>query len=239
MNATHDNLQAVRARIEAACRAVGRVPEEVQLLAVSKTFPAASVAAMAAQGQRAFGENYLQEAEDKLTELADLALEWHFIGPLQANKTRAVAARFDWVHSVDRLRVAARLSDQRPAGRAPLQCCVQVNVSGEASKSGVSPEALPELVSAIEVLPGLRLRGLMCIPEADADDATLSQQFRRLALLRDQLNAGGRALDTLSMGMSADLELAIAEGATIVRVGSALFGARPRKPSAPFIKETK
>ena len=221
-------LQQVRARIVGACAAAQRPVQSVTLLAVSKTFDAAAVRQAAAAGQRAFGENYVAEALAKRAALADLqpALEWHLIGPLQSNKTREVAARFDWVHSVDRLKIAERLSAQRPAGLAPLQVCLQINVSGEASKSGVAPAELPALAHAVAALPRLQLRGLMSIPEPvtgfDAQRAT----HRRLRDLMDGLRGEGLALDTLSMGMSADLEAAIAEGATVVRVGSAIFGER-------------
>lgn len=219
-------LQGVTQRIRAAELAAGRAEGSVTLLAVSKTFPAEAVRAAAASGQRAFGENYVQELVDKTAALADLALEWHFIGPLQSNKTRPVAERADWVHSIDRLKIAERLSAQRPAGLPPLQVCVQVNVSGEASKSGVLPAEAVALARAVAVLPGLRLRGLMCIPEPTADREKLAGQFRCARELLAQLAAEGLSLDTLSMGMSADLELAVAEGATLVRIGTAIFGAR-------------
>ncbi|BAO28082.1 YggS family pyridoxal phosphate-dependent enzyme [Sulfuritalea hydrogenivorans] len=221
------NLQAVRARIAAACIAAGRPLEAVRLLAVSKTWPAASVREAAVAGQRAFGENYVQEAIDKKAELAGLdaepGLEWHFIGPLQSNKTRPVAENFAWVHSVDRLKIAERLSAQRPPDRAPLQICLQVNVSGEASKGGCSPAEVPALAHAIAALPRLRLRGLMAIPEPSDDPARQREPFAVLRRLRDALDI---ELDTLSMGMSHDLEAAIMEGATIVRVGTAIFGQR-------------
>lgn len=221
------NLQAVRERISAACLAAGRSEESVSLLAVSKTWPAASLSEAAAAGQLAFGENYVQEAIDKIAELANPALEWHFIGPLQSNKTRPVAEHFAWVHSVDRLKVAERLSAQRPAGMPSLKLCLQVNVSGEASKSGCGPDEAPGLAAAIARLPGVTLKGLMAIPEP-SDDVTL--QRRRFAMLRETLGAInaelGGGLDTLSMGMSDDLEAAIMEGATIVRIGTAIFGQR-------------
>ena len=220
------NLQAVRERIAAACARVGRDPATVRLLAVSKTWPAAAVRDAAACGQRAFGESYMQEAVAKVAELADPALEWHFIGPLQSNKTRPAAENFAWVHAVERLKIAERLSAQRPAGMPPLQVCLQVNVSGEASKSGCEPGEVPALAAAIAQLPGLQLRGLMAIPEPTVDEALQRRRFAHLRELRDALNAGGMSLDTLSMGMSDDLEAAIAEGATIVRVGTAIFGAR-------------
>lgn len=220
------NLQAVKDRIASACTAARRNVDTVGLLAVSKTWPAEYVRVAAMAGQRDFGESYVQEALPKLLELADLGLEWHFIGPLQSNKTRAVAEHFAWVHSVERLKIAERLSAQRPVHLPPLNVCVQVNVSGEASKSGCTPaEAIP-LCRAVVVLPRMRLRGLMAIPEP-TDDAGLARQgFARLRELRDVLGAEGLVLDTLSMGMSHDLESAIMEGATIVRVGTAIFGER-------------
>jgi PLP dependent protein len=222
------NLEAVHQRIAAAARNAGREPDSVALLAVSKTFPAEDVRAAHAAGQRAFGENYVQEAVEKIEALANLRaeLEWHFIGPLQSNKTRPVAERFDWVHSVDRLMIAQRLSEQRPAGMAPLNICLQVNVSGEASKSGVAPQDAAQIAQAIAALPNLRLRGLMSIPEPEPTLAAQRAPHRQLRELFDALRAGGLALDTLSMGMSADLEAAVLEGATIVRIGTAIFGAR-------------
>jgi pyridoxal phosphate enzyme (YggS family) len=228
MSPLSQNLAEVRARIEHAASDARRDPHGVALLAVSKTFPAESVRGAFAAGQRAFGENYVQEALDKMTALADLGpqLDWHFIGPLQSNKTKPVAEHFDWVHSVDRLKIAQRLSDQRPAERGVLNVCLQVNVSGEASKSGIAPDEAATLARQIAALPGLRLRGLMSIPEPAGDLDAQRAPHRRLRELFDTLNADGLALDTLSMGMSADLEAAILEGATIVRVGSAIFGAR-------------
>ncbi|MBU1237091.1 MAG: YggS family pyridoxal phosphate-dependent enzyme [Gammaproteobacteria bacterium] len=222
------NLQAVKSRIVAAAKAAGRDPGEVMLLAVSKTWPAESVRQAAAAGQRAFGENYVQEAAAKATTLADLALEWHFIGPLQSNKTRPVAETFAWVHSIDRLKLAERLSAQRPAGIPPLQVCVQVNVSGEESKSGCTADEALELCRAVAALPNLRLRGLMAIPEPAPESAVAVRRFGELRALRDRLNAAGMQLDTLSMGMSDDLEAAIMAGATIVRVGTAIFGERAK-----------
>ncbi|MFZ2854555.1 MAG: YggS family pyridoxal phosphate-dependent enzyme [Rhodocyclaceae bacterium] len=222
-------LQAVRARIEAAARLYGRNPQEVALLAVSKTQPAVCVREALAAGQRAFGENYVQEGVDKVLELRDahaLGIEWHFIGPLQSNKTRAVAENFDWVHSIDRLKIAERLAEQRPTALPPLSLCLQVNVSGEATKSGVALADAPALAQAIAQLPRLRLRGLMAIPAPADDFAAQRLPFRRLRELYDQLRADGLALDTLSIGMSHDLEAAIAEGATLVRVGTAIFGER-------------
>jgi hypothetical protein len=202
--------------------------DDVALLAVSKTCPAAAVREAHAAGQRAFGENYVQEALDKIAALADLrtGLEWHLIGPLQSNKTRVVAEAFDWVHTVDRLKIAERLSAQRPAHLPPLNICLQVNVSGEASKSGVAPAELPALAQAVAGLPGLVLRGLMAIPEPAATLEAQRAPHRQLRLWRDQLLRDGLVLDTLSMGMSADLEAAVLEGATLVRVGTAIFGAR-------------
>ncbi len=218
-------LQGVRNRIAAAAARAGRDPASVELLAVSKTFDAGAVRALAGAGQRTFGENYLQEALVKQAALADLALEWHFIGPIQSNKTRPIAENFSWVHSVDRLKIAERLSAQRPPGLPPLNVCVEVNVSGEASKGGASADALPGLVEAVARLPGLRLRGMMTIPAPTSDPDAQRAAFRRLRGLFDGLRER-HALDTLSMGMSADLEAAILEGATIVRVGTALFGER-------------
>ena len=219
--------QAVAERIDRAARDAGRAMGTVRLLAVSKTFPAAAVRAVYATGQRAFGENHVQEGAAKRQELVDLAdAEWHLIGPLQGNKTRLAAATFDWVESVDRLKIAERLSAQRPADRAPLDVCVQVNVSGEASKSGVVPEEAVALALAVAALPRLRLRGIMGIPAPTADPAQQRLQFRRLRECLEQCIAAGLPMDTLSMGMSADLEAAIAEGSTQVRVGTAIFGAR-------------
>ncbi len=221
------NLQAVRARIAAACVAAGRAADAVQLLAVSKTWPAAMVREAAAAGQRAFGENYVQEAVSKAAKLKDTGLEWHFIGPLQGNKTRPVAENFAWVHSVDRLKIAERLAAQRPPGLPPLQLCLQVNVSGEASKSGCAPQQVLDLAVAIARLPGLRLRGLMAIPEPTADVLRLRSQFALLRRTLERINAEqGFGLNTLSMGMSEDLEAAIMEGATMVRIGTAIFGKR-------------
>jgi hypothetical protein len=219
-------LQNLALRIARAAEAVGREPAGVRLLAVSKTWPADSVREAAAAGQRAFGENYVQEGVAKVEALAGLGLEWHFIGPLQSNKTRLVANSFAWVHSIDRLKIAERLSEQRDVHLPPLEVCIQVNVSGEASKSGVAPDDLPELARAVAALPRLRLRGLMAIPEPTSDVALQRARFASLRQLRDQLNAGGLQLDTLSMGMSDDLEAAIAEGSTMVRVGTAIFGGR-------------
>lgn len=223
MSTIPESVAKVRARIREAAQASGRDPQDVQLLAVSKTRPASALREAFACGQRDFGENYLQEALAKQAELADLELTWHFIGPIQSNKTRALAEHFAWVHAVDRLKIAQRLSEQRPAQLPPLNLCLQVNVSGEASKSGCAPAELAELARAVAELPNLRLRGLMAIPEPTDDPAAQRAAFARLRKLKEKL---GLDLDTLSMGMSHDLEAAIAEGATWVRIGTALFGAR-------------
>jgi hypothetical protein len=230
MSTIHENIAKVRARIREAEQACGRATGSVQLLAVSKTKPAAALREAFACGQRDFGENYLQEALAKQAELGDLELVWHFIGPIQSNKTRALAEHFAWVHSVDRLKIAERLSAQRPANLPPLNICLQVNVSGEASKSGCAPEELPALAAAVTALPNLRLRGLMAIPEPTPEVAAQRAAFARLHALKDSLPL---ELDTLSMGMSDDLEAAIAEGATWVRIGSALFGARDYSQKSP------
>ncbi|MEC5205758.1 YggS family pyridoxal phosphate-dependent enzyme [Vogesella urethralis] len=219
-------LHRVQTQLAEAAHAAGRDAATVQLLAVSKTFPAEAVREVYAAGQRAFGENYVQELQAKAAELADLAIEWHFIGPLQSNKTRIVAETAHWVHAIDRLKIAERLSAQRPAHLPPLQVCVQVNVSGEDSKSGCSPADAPALLQAVAALPGLQLRGLMCIPEPTQDAATLAARFGVLRQLQQQMAAQGLVLDTLSMGMSADMAQAIAAGSTLVRVGTAIFGAR-------------
>jgi pyridoxal phosphate enzyme (YggS family) len=221
-------LQQVRTRIASACISAGRPVQSVTLLAVSKTFDATVVRAAHAAGQRAFGENYVQEAQQKMQALADLRsdIEWHLVGPLQANKTAAVAAAFDWVHTIDRLKIAERLSAQRPVGAPALNVCLQVNVSGEVSKAGVAPGELPALARAVAALPKLRLRGLMAIPQPVAAFEAQRAPHRRLRALLHDLQRDGLAVDTLSMGMSADLEAAVVEGATIVRVGSALFGER-------------
>ena len=252
-------LETVRCRIAAAAEAAGRHAEDIRLIAVSKAFPPQAIQAAAICGQRAFGENYAQEAAEKIAALGSwlsearsepgiqggtsgtdpraapleqrqrLDLEWHFIGPIQSNKTKLLAEHFHWVQSLDRARVAQRLSDQRPLQLPPLQVCIQVNVSGETSKSGVDPSALVELVRQVEVLPRLQLRGLMTVPEPSPDANAVRRQFRLLRQLRNDLGARGFALDTLSMGMSDDLDVAIAEGATMVRVGRAIFGDRPGK----------
>lgn len=227
-------LANTQARITAACRKANREPGSVQLLAVSKTFPLSDILEFQACGQTAFGENYLQEALDKITHLADHpiahadapAIEWHFIGPIQSNKTKPVAENFQWVHSVDRFKIAQRLSDQRPSESPPLNVLVQINTSGEESKSGVNPGDAIELCKTIHALPNLKLRGLMTIPSNTDDLQLLKAEFLQCKSVFDELNKEGLQLDTLSMGMSADLELAIECGSTCVRVGSALFGAR-------------
>ncbi|PSL13941.1 hypothetical protein CLV44_110122 [Marinobacterium halophilum] len=226
-----DNYNRVREQILAACQGCQRTPDSVQLLAVSKTRSADEIRELHACGQTAFGENYLQEALDKIDALRDLPLEWHFIGPIQSNKTRTIAEHFDWVHSVDRLKVARRLSEQRPDHLPPLNICLQVNISGEASKSGCAPEALPELARTVAALPNLRLRGLMAIPEAETDPARQRAIFAQVRAQLAALHLEGTQPDTLSMGMSGDLEAAIAEGATIVRIGTALFGPRQYAPA--------
>ncbi len=223
-------IEAVRSRIRDAERRFGRPRGAVRLLAVSKTRPAADIRAAHREGLRCFAESYLQEALEKIEALADLDVEWHFIGPIQSNKTRLIARHFSWVHSVDRLKVARRLDEQRPADLGPLNLCLQVNISGEPSKSGSSVEALAELATQVANFPRLRLRGLMAIPARTPHFATQRASFRTLRLALEGLNSTGLALDTLSMGMSEDLEAAIAEGATLVRVGTAIFGVRPKKP---------
>lgn len=224
-----DRLDAVRQRIETACRESARNPGEVLLLAVSKTRSADELRALAALGQRCFGENYLQEALGKIAALQDLDLEWHFIGPLQSNKSKSVAQHFSWVHGIDRLKLARRLSEQRPPDMPPLNVCLQVNVSGEQSKSGVSFDDLPALARQVAALPRLRLRGLMAIPAPADDFAAQRQPLHQLHEALQHLNRDGLQLDTLSMGMSDDLEAAVAEGTTMLRIGTALFGPRPPK----------
>jgi pyridoxal phosphate enzyme (YggS family) len=227
MNTTiAENLSRVRTQMEAACQAAGRPPHSVCLLAVSKTWGAETVRAAHAAGQTAFGENYIQEAVDKIVALRDLPLQWHCIGPIQSNKTRLVAEHFDWVHSVDRLKIAQRLSEQRPPHLPPLQVCIQVNVDGGETKSGVSPQELPALAQAVAALPGLQLRGLMTIPEPAETDAQMRAVHAQAKDLFESLRQQGLPLDTLSMGMSADMAAAIAEGSTMVRVGTAIFGRR-------------
>lgn len=220
------NLAQVRKRIELACQAVGRASDTVKLLAVSKTMPAQAVREAYAAGQLAFGENYIQEGVDKIAALAELPLEWHCIGPIQSNKTKLVAENFAWVHSIDRLKIAERLSAQRPAHLPPLQVCLQVNVDGGSNKSGVAPEDLLALAQAVAKLPHLQLRGIMTIPEPAETEAEARAVHQQAMRLFDHLKTAGLTLDTLSMGMTADLEAAIAEGSTCVRVGTAIFGAR-------------
>jgi pyridoxal phosphate enzyme (YggS family) len=222
------NLQAVKGQIRSAAQAAGRDPHEVTLVAVSKTCPASAVREAAGAGQRSFGENYAQEGAAKAAELGELGLIWHFIGPVQSNKTALIAAHFDWVHSVERLKIAERLSSAR-AGMAPLNVCIQVNTSRERGKSGVAPEELPALARAVEKLPNLLLRGLMAIPEPAMNLEIQRRSFARLRELKDHLLEQGIALDTLSMGMTQDLEAALLEGATLVRIGTAIFGERPKK----------
>ncbi|WP_435103037.1 YggS family pyridoxal phosphate-dependent enzyme [Arhodomonas sp. AD133] len=226
MNTITQRLEQVRDRIRTAERRFARPPGSVELLAVSKTKPPEAIREAAAAGQRAFGENYLQDATAKIDALADLAITWHFIGPLQSNKTRTVAERFDVVHTIDRLKIARRLSEQRPEHLPPLDCCLQVNVSGESSKSGLTPEAVPALAATISELPRLNLRGLMAIPAPAESFEAQREPFARLRELLESLREHGLELDTLSMGMSADLEAAVAEGSTLVRVGTAIFGHR-------------
>jgi pyridoxal phosphate enzyme (YggS family) len=227
MDAIGINLQAVKRRIAKAAAQCGRNPDDIGLIAVSKTFGAEAVATAYAQGQRAFGESYVQEAVEKIPLFSHLELEWHFIGPIQSNKTRAIALNFTWVHSVDRLKIAERLSSARPASLPPLQICLQVNIGNESTKNGVAPAETLTLARAVAALPNLRLRGLMAIPPATQDTALQRHYFSQLRLLKDELTASGIALATLSMGMSDDLEAAITEGATLVRIGTAIFGPRP------------
>jgi pyridoxal phosphate enzyme (YggS family) len=233
MSTIAQNLQVVTNAIAEAAAQSGRPADSVQLLAVSKTFGADAVLEAMQAGQRAFGENYVQEGVDKIAAIAsaapDALLAWHFIGPIQSNKTRPIAENFDWVHTIEREKIAVRLNEQRPAGLAPLQVCLQVNTSGEASKSGVPPQDVAALARAIAGLPRLKLRGLMSIPEPEEDFDRQRAAFRVLRELYDALRADGFQLDTLSMGMSADMQAAVMEGATIVRVGSAIFGARQYK----------
>jgi pyridoxal phosphate enzyme (YggS family) len=236
MTTIEANLQQVRTRLEGACTKAGRDVKSVTLLAVSKTFDLSAVRQAQAAGQRAFGENYVQEGLEKIRALRDsgalLSAEWHCIGPLQSNKSRPVAEHFDWVQSVDRLKIAQRLSEQRPAGMAPLQLCIQVNVDGGASKSGVVPAELPALAEAVRQLPNVCLRGLMSVPDPVEGFEAQREVFLRVKRLFDELNAGGHALDTLSLGMSEDLEAAVAAGSTMVRVGRAIFGHRALRPVA-------
>ncbi|MDZ4202980.1 MAG: YggS family pyridoxal phosphate-dependent enzyme [Gallionella sp.] len=228
MTTIASNMQAVHTAMDAAARAAGRPAGEVALLAVSKTFPAEAIRAAYLAGQRRFAENYVQEALAKIGELGELDIEWHFVGPIQSNKTRQIAENFSWVHSVERLKIAQRLSAQRPAHLPPLQVCIEVNISGEASKSGVTPDEVMALALAVAALPNLKLRGLMAIPFPTDDVTEQHAAFARLRASFEQLNQTGMQLDTLSMGMSHDFPVAIAEGATIVRVGTAIFGMRTK-----------
>ncbi len=228
MTTIGDNLQSVRTRIATACAAAGRGAGSVTLLAVSKTFGPDAVRDAHAAGQTAFGENYIQEAVEKIALLQGLPLQWHCIGPIQSNKTRLVAAHFDWAHTVDRLKIAQRLSEQRPPELAPLQVCIQVNVDGGATKAGVAPDEALALAREVAALPRLTLRGIMTIPEPCADVATQLAVHQRARTLFDDLRAAGLPLDTLSMGMTADLEAAVQAGSTMVRVGTAIFGDRAR-----------
>ena len=232
MTTIADNLQRTQARIQQACLDAGRPASSVRLLAVSKTFGADAVVQAFEAGQRAFGENYIQEAVGKITELAHLPLEWHCIGPIQSNKTRLVAEHFQWVHTVDRLKIAQRLSEQRPAHLPPLQVCIQVNMDGGDTKSGVLPQEALALAQAVAALPRLTLRGLMCIPEPAPDFVAALALFTGAKALFTTIYTAGVPIDTLSMGMSADLEAAVHGGSTLVRVGSAIFGGRtyPAKP---------
>jgi pyridoxal phosphate enzyme (YggS family) len=228
MTPIRDRLEAVRTRIHELAERHGRDPAGITLLAVSKTQPVEALREALACGQLAFGENYAQELADKAAELAHAAPQWHFIGPLQANKTRLIAGIARWVHSIDREKIARRLGEQRPGTLGPIQVCLQVNLDAEDSKSGVAPQSLPALAEAVAMQQGLELRGLMAIPAPGKDFDQQRQAFARLRALKDELMARGHPLDTLSMGMSADMEAAIAEGATIVRVGTAIFGERRR-----------
>ena len=226
MNDIEENLQSIRARILAAAAACGRDADSIRLLAVSKRKPSGDIRAAYAAGQSEFGENYLQEALEKMTELDDLDICWHFIGAIQSNKTRPIAQSFDWVHCVDRLKIAHRLSDQRPAERGPLNACIQVNLDDEASKAGIDLAELPELAAAVAGLPGIRLRGLMTIPAPRDDYAAQCRSFARMTEALASLRRQGLDCDTLSMGMTGDMEAAIAQGSTLVRIGTAIFGER-------------
>jgi pyridoxal phosphate enzyme (YggS family) len=226
MTTIASNMQAVRAAMHAATLAAGRRVDEVELLAVSKTFPYEAIRDAWQAGQRRFAESYVQESLHKMEALHDLPIEWHYIGPIQSNKTRHIAEHFAWVHSIDRLKIAERLSAQRPENLPPLQVCIEVNISGEASKSGVTPDEVAALAQTVAALPNLRLRGLMTVPAPTEDASEQRAAFARVRELFEQLNRQGLQLDTLSMGMSHDFPAAIAEGATIVRVGTAIFGAR-------------
>jgi pyridoxal phosphate enzyme (YggS family) len=229
MTMIRNNLQQVHARIAAACARAQRPVTDVTLLAVAKTFGPDAVRSAHEAGQRAFGENYIQEAVEKIAMLRELPLQWHCIGPVQSNKTRLVATHFDWIHTIDRLKIAQRLSDQRPQELQPLQVCIQVNIDGGATKAGVMPQEALALAQEVRQLPGLTLRGLMTIPEPQADFASQRAVHLRARNLFDQLNEAGMGLDTLSMGMTADLEAAIEAGSTMVRVGTAVFGGRAAK----------
>ena len=226
MSSIANNISTTLTRIRDAEQKSERIPDSVTLLAVSKTKPAEQLRQAYTAGQRHFGENYLQDALPKIEQLADLDICWHFIGPFQSNKSRAVAEHFDWFHSLDRLKIAQRLSEQRPESLAPLNVCIQINISDEASKSGVMPEQAADLVEQIQVLPGLRLRGLMAIPASNLDVAGQHQAFSQMRVLFEGLKRLAPQMDTLSMGMSDDLEIAVAEGSTLVRIGTAIFGAR-------------
>jgi len=228
-----ENLRAVRARIAGAAARCGRSVDSITLIGVGKAQPVELLRAAAAAGVTDLGESYVQEALGKLEALADLPLIWHFIGQLQANKTRSIAQRFQWVHGVDRLRLAQRLAEQRPYHAPPLNVCVQINIAGESTKAGIAPDEAPALVAAIAALPRLKLRGLMCVPPAESDPARQRRWFAEVRRVFERLNAEGAALDTLSMGMSADLEAAVLEGATMVRIGTALFGPRPARTREP------
>jgi pyridoxal phosphate enzyme (YggS family) len=232
MRSIPDNLQAVKVRIAGAARAAGRDPAAVVLLAVSKSHAPALIEQAFGAGQRAFGENYVQEALDKMDALARLPIEWHLVGPLQSNKTRLVAARFQWVHTIEREKIARRLCEQRPETLPPLDVLVQVNVSGEASKSGVAPGEVTALAQAVAALPRLRLRGLMAVPEPTHDEQLQRARFREVRELYETLKQGGLPMDTLSMGMTADMQAAIAEGSTMVRIGTAIFGERQKVKDA-------
>lgn len=221
-----DRYTSVKVKLQQAIEAAHREPKDVQLLAVSKTFAAADIATLYAQGQQCFGENYVQELAEKTTTLADLDIEWHFIGALQSNKTRIVAEKSHWVHTIDRLKIAQRLNDQRPEAMPILNVCLEVNVSGEPQKHGIAPEDVLALAQAVQALPKIQLRGLMCIPSATNDETILRAQFATMQKLLDQLQQASLVVDTLSMGMSADMPLAVACGSTMVRVGSAIFGER-------------
>jgi PLP dependent protein len=229
MTTIRDNLHSVRERVARACAQAGRDVNEVTVLAVSKTFGPEAIRQAVAAGQRAFGENYIQEAVEKMEMLAGLPLEWHCIGPIQSNKTRLVATHFDWAHAVDRLKIAQRLSEQRPDGRPPLSVCIQVNIDGAATKAGVAPDEVPDLAHEVAQLPRVKLRGIMTIPEPAATFEQQKAAHARARALFDDLRQAGLALDTLSMGMTGDLEAAVVAGSTMVRVGTAIFGNRPGK----------